>query len=777
MIHFQVRPIQGRPNDETILRSLAILWLATAALPAHGQTALDLFGAKTEKSTDDSAIQQATNQDLQELLRLLSNPALVAQLTQRSAETAGQQPGDGSAVAKARQQFQNLLSRIGSRARAIALALTTVPQLYGELTTAWTESMAGSEFLRSAIHMIIFLFGGFGLEWLYWSYLSALLKRVEHSKPDTYGGVLRAAMIRATLLLGSIAVFGFGSIGLFVAFEWSAFVEHIVFALLAGIIAIRFIVMAAVFVLAPRVNELRLLPLDEAAAGNIYRWILTVSGVGLLGILCVDTLDRLAIAAPSLLAVETVAGSLFVTVLIIAMWYSDSVRRREISTAGAGIEAALETEADAEVVARLPTPGNFRLVLSSAIVLVAFWLWLVDFQVMLWTLVTGALLLPAIKLSRIMVDHIFDCVERESPEAASEDEDEKGEKEVEKQVSEQRNRYTLYRPIADRLIRFLLVIVAVLTIGLVWDVTSMLESASNSFAQKVFGVVIDIVFALLIADLVWTWAKTAIEQKLASFPAVVPGHSPGPEARMATLLPMFEKVLMVTIIIMVALIIISSLGVNIGPILAGAGVVGIALGFGAQALVKDIFSGVFFLIDDAFRVGEYIEMGELRGTVESVSIRSLRVRHHRGALHTIPYGELNSLTNYSRDWVIMKLQFRVPFDTDLKLAKKLVKQVGARLQENPDYGHHLIEPLKFQGVRRMEEFNMVVGVKFTAVPGEQWTIRRDAYQQILDEFESNGIKFAARNVQVEVVSDRQLTKEEEEAAVGAAQEIIEQQLP
>ncbi len=396
---------------------------------------------------------------------------------------------------------------------------------------------------------------------------------------------------------------------------------------------------------------------------------------------------------------------------------------------------------------------------------------------MLWTLVTGALLLPAIKLSRIMVDHIFDCVERESPEAASEDEDEKGEKEVEKQVSEQRNRYTLYRPIADRLIRFLLVIVAVLTIGLVWDVTSMLESASNSFAQKVFGVVIDIVFALLIADLVWTWAKTAIEQKLASFPAVVPGHSPGPEARMATLLPMFEKVLMVTIIIMVALIIISSLGVNIGPILAGAGVVGIALGFGAQALVKDIFSGVFFLIDDAFRVGEYIEMGELRGTVESVSIRSLRVRHHRGALHTIPYGELNSLTNYSRDWVIMKLQFRVPFDTDLKLAKKLVKQVGARLQENPDYGHHLIEPLKFQGVHRMEEFNMVVGVKFTAVPGEQWTIRRDAYQQILDEFESNGIKFAARNVQVEVVSDRQLTKEEEEAAVGAAQEIIEQQLP
>lgn len=244
---------------------------------------------------------------------------------------------------------------------------------------------------------------------------------------------------------------------------------------------------------------------------------------------------------------------------------------------------------------------------------------------------------------------------------------------------------------------------------------------------------------------------------------------------MATLLPMFQKALMVTIIIMVALIIVSSLGVNIGPILAGAGVLGIALGFGAQALVKDIFSGVFFLIDDAFRVGEYIEMGELRGTVESVSIRSLRVRHHRGALHTIPYGELSSLTNYSRDWVIMKLQFRVPFDTDLKLAKKIVKRVSAQLSENEVYGQHFIEPLKFQGVRRMEEFNMVIGVKFMAVPGEQWTIRRDTYQTILDEFEANGIKLASRNVQVEVVSDRQLTEEEADAAVGAAQDAIEQQ--
>jgi len=325
--------------------------------------------------------------------------------------------------------------------------------------------------------------------------------------------------------------------------------------------------------------------------------------------------------------------------------------------------------------------------------------------------------------------------------------------------------------------RFILVIIAFSTLGLVWGVTSLLESATDSFAQKMFGLIIDVVFAFLIAELLWTGIKTAIDQKLATIDPPVPGRAPGPEARVATLLPMIRKVLMVTILVMVVLIILSSIGINIGPILAGAGVLGIALGFGAQSLVKDIVSGVFFLIDDAFRVGEYIETGNLRGTVESVSIRSLRVRHHRGALHTIPFGELKSLTNYSRDWVIMKLEFRVPFDTDIKLVKKIIKEVSAKLKENETYGHHFIEPLKSQGVRRMEEFNMVIGVKFKTVPGEQWTIRRDAYQQIRDAFEANGIQFATRNVKVEVISDRPLTKEEEEVAVSAAQESIENQLP
>ena len=201
---------------------------------------------------------------------------------------------------------------------------------------------------------------------------------------------------------------------------------------------------------------------------------------------------------------------------------------------------------------------------------------------------------------------------------------------------------------------------------------------------------------------------------------------------------------------MVGMLVLSSLGVDIGPLLAGAGVVGIAIGFGAQTLVRDIVSGVFFLLDDAFRLGEYIDIGEIRGTVEQISIRSLRLRHHRGALHTVPFGEIQHLTNHSRDWVIMKLTFRVPYDTDLQKVKKIFKKIGAEMAADPEMGPNLLDPPKSQGVLEMDNSAMIIRCKFMAKPGEQFVIRRELYQRVQQEFEAAGIQFARRQVSVYV---------------------------
>jgi hypothetical protein len=143
------------------------------------------------------------------------------------------------------------------------------------------------------------------------------------------------------------------------------------------------------------------------------------------------------------------------------------------------------------------------------------------------------------------------------------------------------------------------------------------------------------------------------------------------------------------------------MGIEIGPLIAGAGVLGVAIGFGAQTLVKDIISGMFFLLDDAFRVGEYIQSGNFKGTVESFSLRSVKLRHLNGQLHTVPFGDLKAITNYSRDWVVETLHLVVTYDTDLDLLEDVVAAVSAELMADPVLGPEMIEPLRSLGVQAM----------------------------------------------------------------------------
>ena len=671
--------------------------------------------------------------DVRELSRLLTDPSIVAWLQERAASTEDDAIAEEAAAQEAlRERAEALAMRI----QQVGAALGTLPTTPGVVKAAWDERFPTNERLALLNLMIIFLFTGIGLEWLYWRY-AARLRRwadVRHTAP--LGTKAIAVLTRLALVLVGVLVFSVGILGTFGMLQWPPQFEELVLECLLPIVGARLAIALAIAVWSPKDDSLRLVPLRRRSAG-----LMTYGAIGVAILL----LGSDAISATSrLLGAEATAG-LGIEIIGAAL----------AALLAAGLFWVIHFRTD-------PAFRNRTVILAATVTFVSaaiFLLWLVGASRAAWTVFVIALLVHVATLLNSAVGRAFAGDDEEDPEAQQSRENMAG----------------IYQPVAERLGRFFVVAAGLVVLALIWGVEPWNIAANDTLIGKIVSVSVDVLVAWLIGDLIWTLTRTAIDRKMASMPKLEHGQAPGPEARMATLLPLFRKVVMVTVIAMVVLITLSSLGINIAPILAGAGVVGLAIGFGAQALVRDIVSGVFFLIDDAFRVGEYIEMGELRGTVESISIRSLRVRHHRGAVHTIPFGELKSLTNYSRDWVMMKLEFRVPFDTDLRLAKKIVKGIDVELRANPDYGHHFIEPLKFQGVRRMEEFNMVVGVKFMTKPGEQWTIRRDAYQRIRDEFENNGIHFAQRNVKVEVIGSGPITDEVKEAAVGAAQDAIEQQ--
>ena len=308
------------------------------------------------------------------------------------------------------------------------------------------------------------------------------------------------------------------------------------------------------------------------------------------------------------------------------------------------------------------------------------------------------------------------------------------------------------KEILRRVLRIVALAVFVLALARVWRVNP-LATANAQFGEHLgWGLVVT---ASTIVSTYWLWqlVRSILDQSALGPPIKIAHGDEGGEQAIATRLqtvgPVLRNFLFVALVAIAALVCLASLGVNITPILAGMGVIGIALGFGSQALVRDIISGVFFLSEDAFRIGEYIQVGNTVGTVEGIAIRSVRLRHHRGAVHTLPFGEIKQLTNYSRDWIIMKLEFLLAFDTDLQKVKRLVKKVGEELSADPDLGPALLAPVKSQGVRRMEPTGIVVGIKFMATPGsEVYLLRREIYQRLLDAFEKNGIEFARPQVLV-----------------------------
>ncbi|GJL80514.1 MAG: hypothetical protein DHS20C01_01480 [marine bacterium B5-7] len=282
---------------------------------------------------------------------------------------------------------------------------------------------------------------------------------------------------------------------------------------------------------------------------------------------------------------------------------------------------------------------------------------------------------------------------------------------------------------------------------------------------------------IVIAWVLWELIRASIDRYLpddvegASIDAFDgEGGESAPASRAETLLPLLRRFLQIVLVMLVSLTVLSSLGVDIGPLLAGAGVVGLAVGFGAQKLVQDVISGIFFLVDDAFRTGEYIETADMRGTVERISVRSLRLRHHLGPVQTIPYSEMATVKNHSRDYIIMKLPFRLPYDTDIENVRKIIKKIGQDMMADPELGPGFLSPLKSQGVLQMEDSAMVLRMKFTAKPGEQWVIRREAYRRVRDALREEGIEFAHRQITVHIPKEDQANDQAliNKHAIGAA---------
>lgn len=220
------------------------------------------------------------------------------------------------------------------------------------------------------------------------------------------------------------------------------------------------------------------------------------------------------------------------------------------------------------------------------------------------------------------------------------------------------------------------------------------------------------------------------------------------QAQLHTLGPLLEGVAHVTILILAVMMGLSELGVKIGPLLAGAGVVGIAVGFGAQTLVKDFLTGLFLVVEDIVSVGDIVRIGDSGGLVEEMTLRTIRLRDFDGTLHVFPYGEAQVVHNLTKTFSYCVFDLQISYGSSIDKALGLMREVGEGMRKDPAFSGKILEPIEVVGVDNLADSGVMLKARIKTRPLEQWNVGREYNRRIKHAFEDAGVEIPFPHMQV-----------------------------
>lgn len=647
-------------------------------------------------------------QKVDELIRLLNDPDVRTYLAAQPKPT--EQTSAASPVAmKGMSASDFTIFLDGVRDHFIRLA-RGFPLLPGELHRAGETTMAGVNGRSPGGILLFFLvLVAIGLAG---EFSFGLITRRIHRQRLAGGdatplsSVFRGIGRHLFVSLSPLVVFAAVTLGLFLAMSWPPLLSALIVPTLIGLIAGRLLIRLTHVFLSPKLSAggedfPRLVPVDDRTARFWFFRIITMTLIFFVGWASQGIMSALGMLPVVEEVIDYALGLILLAAAIEVVWH------RPRANGGRAHHGAFDW-------------------------LLIFWLcilwllWVADLFFALWLGIYVLLLPASLKIASSIIKTAYRQAQTEAPSPNN----------------------PIFEVLIERSVRAAIIVLAMLWLGLVLQLHATMAMQEAVTSRIIRGVLSGVVI-LLVADLVWQIAKALIARRLER--AQIEEGSAAETARsgrLLTLLPILRNFLAVLIAAVAVMMVLSGLGVEVGPLIAGAGIFGVAIGFGSQTLVKDVISGIFYMLDDAFRIGEYIQSGSYKGTVEAFSIRSVKLRHHRGPVFTVPFGSLGAVENMSRDWVIDKFMISVSYQTDIAAVRKLIKGVGAALLDDPDFGAKIIETLKMKGVEQFGDYGINLSFAMTTKPGEQSMIRRRAFAMIRDVFVANGIEFASPTVQV-----------------------------
>ena len=296
-----------------------------------------------------------------------------------------------------------------------------------------------------------------------------------------------------------------------------------------------------------------------------------------------------------------------------------------------------------------------------------------------------------------------------------------------------------YRPV----LRFAIsTIVAIMALGVLleaWGVDTLSWFDPGHIGAILVSELSSVILAVAIAVIVWEACNGAIERQLARFARE---GAYARAARLRTLLPLLRTALIVTILTIAGLTALSAIGVNIAPLLAGAGIVGIAVGFGSQKLVQDVVTGVFLLLENAMQVGDFVTVSGLSGKVEDLSVRSIRLRAGDGSVHIIPFSSVTSVTNTNRGIGNAAISINLAYDEDVDRAGELLKQIAAEMRREPQFKSLMRSDFDLWGVDKIDGATVTIVGQIECTDSGRWPVQREFNRRMKIRFQKLGVDIA-----------------------------------
>lgn len=704
-------------------RSLVLLWLVCLALPIASWA-------------QDAAPKAAVDvQQLEEIVSKLEDPAAREQFLKDlkaviAAQKAVEPEEDEPLVDLPPPETlgARLIFAISSGIRSLSENIMEGVSVVQNLPDAgrWVQEQLSHRDTRNfwlglITKLVLVLVGGYAAEWVVRRLLARPCRRLESAQPASWLMRSVLAVCRVSLDLLPIAAFMAAAYLLLPLAGSGDRARFVVLAVVNSHVLVGVVLVVARFLLMPGASTLRLARFADETAAYLYIWARRLAAFVIYGYFFAEVMLLLGISVTGQTLILKLIGLITAAMLIVLV-----MQNRKL------VAEWLRGRIEADEAAAPSAFGVFRRRLADvwhvlvAAYLVAFYVvWVLNIG-FVFLLRATALTIVVLVIARLLILASGRIIERAFRVGHD----------LTLRYPGLEARANRYLPALGRALRIVIYVVSGLLILQAWGVQS-LEWLTSRGGVRFIGTSLGILVVLTLALVLWEMISLGLDRYGARLDA-----SSRSSARVRTLLPLLRTIILAVLSVMVGLVVLSQIGINITPLLAGAGVIGLAVGFGSQKLVQDVINGLFILAEDSVSVGDAVKIDDNAGVVEQMSIRNMRLRDASGSVITVPFSEVKTIVNMSRDYGKYVFDISVAYKEDIDKVFGILRSLDEDLRKDEKFSKFILAPLEIVGIEKFTESAVIVRVVYTTLPTKQWDVGREFNRRLKKRFDEMDIDFS-----------------------------------